>query len=68
VGVTPPGQALASKRLAADRRAFHEMVGQVLPYMLGLWQGLHTALLAQCGAGGGRGRGQQGVGPAGRGF
>ena len=44
-------KALASKRLAADRRAFHELASQMIGYMLGLWQGLHTAFLAQAGQG-----------------
>lgn len=44
-------KALASKRLAADRRAFHELAGQVIGHMLVLWQSLHTALLAQAAQG-----------------
>ena len=38
-------KALASKRLAADRRAFHELGSNILGYMLGLWHSLHTQLL-----------------------
>ena len=40
-------KALASKRLAADRRAFHDLASQIIGYILGLWQSLHTSLLAQ---------------------
>jgi len=43
-------KALASKRLAADRRAFHELSNQIIGYMLGLWHSLHTTLLHQINA------------------
>ena len=38
-------KALASKRLTADRRAFTDLSGQIISYMLGLWYSLHTNLL-----------------------
>jgi len=44
-------KALASKRLATDRRAFHELAASMLAYMLRLWQALHTALLEQLAGG-----------------
>jgi len=40
-------KALASKRLTADRRAFTELSGQIIGYLLGLWHSLHTSLLTQ---------------------
>ena len=42
-------KALASKRLTADRRAFTDLSGQIISYMLGLWYSLHTNLLHQLG-------------------
>jgi len=44
-------KALATKRLAADRRAFHDLAGQIIGYMLGLWHTLHTTLLSQAAQG-----------------
>ena len=38
-------KSLASKRLAADRRVFHELVLQLLPYAIGIWQTHHSALM-----------------------
>ena len=35
-------KALSSKRLAADRRAFHEMVEQLMPYLLQIWHKNHS--------------------------
>ena len=40
-------QALASKRLAVDRRAFHELSSHILSYILNLWHSLHQSLLSQ---------------------
>jgi len=34
-------KALASKRLAADRRVFHDMIEELLPYVLPIWQLYH---------------------------
>ena len=34
-------KALASKRLAADRRVFHDMIEELLPYLLPIWQVHH---------------------------
>ena len=40
-------KALASTRLTADRRAFTELSGQIVGYILNLWHALHTSLLQQ---------------------
>ena len=42
-------KALASTRLTADRRAFTELSGQIVGYILNLWHALHTSLLQQIG-------------------
>lgn len=34
-------KSLATKRLAADRRLFHDMIEQLLPYLLRIWQHHH---------------------------
>ncbi|XP_037075925.1 importin-11-like [Pollicipes pollicipes] len=39
-------KTLASKRLTADRRAFHELAAVVMPPLLAAWQRLHEASLA----------------------
>lgn len=39
-------KALASKRLAADRRTFHDLCNSIIGYILGLWNALHQSLLA----------------------
>ena len=44
-------KALASKRLTSDRRAFTELTGQIIGYILGLWHSLHTNLLHQLSSG-----------------
>ena len=38
-------KTLASKRLTADRRAFHELTAALLPPVLAAWQQLHAAAL-----------------------
>jgi len=40
-------KALSSKRLAVDRRAFHELSLQLVGYMLRLWDSLHQEVLRQ---------------------
>ncbi len=35
-------KALASKKLVADRRVFHDMVNELLPYVLRIWQAHHN--------------------------
>eukprot|EP00088_Acartia_fossae_P019523 TRINITY_DN2140_c0_g1_i15.p1 TRINITY_DN2140_c0_g1~~TRINITY_DN2140_c0_g1_i15.p1 ORF type:complete len:975 (-),score=198.52 TRINITY_DN2140_c0_g1_i15:611-3535(-) len=37
---------LARKRLAIDRRAFHDLSSDIIGYMLNLWHGFHQLLLA----------------------
>ncbi len=38
-------KALSSKRLAADRRVFHDMTEELLPYVLHIWEAHHSALV-----------------------
>ncbi|XP_023328884.1 importin-11 [Eurytemora carolleeae] len=38
-------KALASKRLAVDRRAFLDLTNNIIGYLLNLWHGLHQTLL-----------------------
>ena len=38
-------KALASKRLAADRRLFHDMVEQMLPFAMRIWEAHHAAFV-----------------------
>ena len=38
-------KSLSSKRLAADRRVFHEMIAQLLPYTLNIWQTHHATFV-----------------------
>ena len=38
-------KALSSKRLAADRRVFHDMTEELLPYVLHIWEAHHSALM-----------------------
>ena len=37
-------KSLASKRLAADRRVFHEMVSQMSPFVLQIWHAHHAEM------------------------
>ena len=37
-------KSLASKRLAADRRIFHEMVSQMAPFVLQIWHAHHAEM------------------------
>ena len=39
-------KALASKRLAADRRLFHDMIEELLPFLLPIWQHYHGLTVA----------------------
>jgi hypothetical protein len=40
-------KALSSKRLAADRRVFHEMVQQMTPFVLRIWHAHHENTVAR---------------------
>ena len=40
-------KALSSKRLAADRRIFHDMIQQLLPYVLTIWETHHRTMVQQ---------------------
>lgn len=44
-------KSLSSKRLAADRRAFHDLSSNILGYILNLWSGFHQTLLGMLQAG-----------------
>ena len=37
-------KSLSSKRLASDRRVFHEMVSQMAPFVLRIWHAHHAAM------------------------
>jgi len=50
-------KALASKRLAVDRRAFHDLSNNIIGYMLNLWHSFHQQLLADLQSGGGTAEG-----------
>jgi len=45
-------KSLASKRLAVDRRSFHDLSNNIIGYILNLWHGLHQTLLAYLNSGG----------------
>ena len=38
-------KVLASKRLTSDRRMFHELTEQLLPFLLSIWKTHHSALI-----------------------
>ena len=38
-------KALSSKRLAADRRVFHDMIEELLPFVLPIWQRYHGQMV-----------------------
>lgn len=40
-------KSLGSKRLAADRRIFHDMIRQLLPYVIQIWQTHHSIFMQQ---------------------
>ena len=37
-------KSMASKRLTADRRVFHEMVSQMAPFVLRIWHAHHAEM------------------------
>ena len=43
-------KVLASKRLTSDRRMFHDLTEQLLPFLLSIWKTNHTLLMQSAGA------------------